>query len=42
MPVKMDLEKGAWFKVGVSTVQNPENTDITVYVEVEGVDIRIK
>lgn len=40
MPVKMDVEKGAWFKIGVS-VQNETDTDKTVYVEVEGVEVRI-
>ena len=35
MPVEMDVEKGAWFKVGVN-VQNPTDEDIIVYVEVEG------
>lgn len=41
MPVEMDVEKGAWFKIGVS-VQNPTDTDLTVYVEVEGVEVRIE
>ena len=41
MPVKFDAVKGEWFKVGVS-VQNDTDTDITVYVEVEGVDVRIE
>ncbi|MBO5160163.1 MAG: hypothetical protein J6B94_11340 [Lachnospiraceae bacterium] len=41
MPVEMDVEKGAWFKIGVS-MQNPTDTDITVYVEVKGVEIRIE
>ena len=40
MPVEMDVEKGAWFKVGVN-VQNPTDEDIIVYVEVEGVEVRI-
>ena len=40
MPVEMDVEKGAWFKVGIS-MQNDNDTDITVYVEVEGVKVRI-
>jgi len=39
MPVKIDVEKGAWFKVGVS-VLNDSDTDITVYVEVEGAEVR--
>lgn len=42
MPVKMDVERGAWFKVGVSSMQNETDTDITVYVEVEGVEVRIE
>ena len=41
MPVEMDVEKGAWFKVGVS-MQNDTDADITVYVEVEGIEVRIE
>ena len=41
MPVKMNVEKGAWFKIGVN-MQNPTDTDIVVYVEVEGVEVRIE
>lgn len=41
MPVKMDAEKGAWFKVGIS-MQNKTDTEITVYVEIEGVEVRIE
>ena len=41
MPVEMDVEKGAWFKIGVN-MQNPTDTDIVVYVEVEGVEVRIE
>lgn len=41
MPVEMKIEKGAWFKVGVS-VQNETDADIIVYVEVEGVEVRIE
>lgn len=41
MPVKMDVEKGAWFKVGIS-MQNKTDTEITVYVEIEGVEVRIE
>lgn len=37
IPVEMNVEKGAWFKVGVS-MRNPANEDITVYVEVTGID----
>ncbi len=40
MPVKMDVEKGAWFKIGIS-MQNPTDKDIDVYVEVEGIEVRI-
>lgn len=41
MPVKMNVEKGAWFKIGVS-VQNESDIDKVVYVEVKGVDVRIE
>ena len=41
MPVEMDVEKGAWFKIGVN-MQNPTDTDIVVYVEVKGVEVRIE
>lgn len=41
MPVKMDVEKGAWFKIGVS-MQNPTNEDIDVYVTVKDVELRIE
>lgn len=40
MPVKMDVEKGAWFKIGVN-MQNPTEEDIDVYVSVENVEVRI-
>ena len=40
-PVVMDVEKGAWFKVGVS-LQNETETDQTVYVIVENVKVRIE
>ncbi|MBD5456129.1 MAG: hypothetical protein HDR23_06610 [Lachnospiraceae bacterium] len=40
MPVKMNVEKGAWFKIGVN-IQNPADEDIVVYVIVEDVDLRI-
>lgn len=42
MPVEMEAEKGAWFKIGVSSIKTPDDTDITVYVEVEGVEVRIE
>ena len=41
MPVEMDVEKGAWFKIGVS-IQNDTDTDKIVYVEVKGVEVRIE
>ena len=40
MPVTMDAEKGAWFKVGVA-VQNPGTEDLTVYVHVSPADVCI-
>lgn len=40
MPVKKDVEEGAWYKIGVN-VQNSTSEDITVYVSVRNVDIRI-
>ena len=41
MPVEMNVEKGAWFKVGVNA-QNPTDEDKTVSVVVEGVEFRIE
>lgn len=41
MPVEMDVEKGAWFKIGIS-MQNPTEEDIVVYVEVDGIEVRIE
>lgn len=40
MPVKMDVEKGAWYKIGVN-VQNPTAEDKDVYVSVKNVEVRI-
>ena len=40
-PITMDVEKGAWFKVGVS-LQNDTNTDKTVTLEIKGVETRIE
>ncbi len=40
MPVKMDVEKGAWFKIGVN-MQNPTTEDMDVYVMVRNVEVRI-
>ena len=41
MPVEMEVEKNAWFKIGVN-VQNPTDEDIDIYVTVTGVVLRIK
>ena len=41
MSVEFDGVKGEWFKIGVS-MQNPTDIDKIVYVEVEGVEIRIE
>ena len=41
MPVEFDAEKGEWFKIGIS-MQNDTDTDKIVYVEVEGVEVRIE
>ena len=41
MPVELDVEKGAWFKIGVA-VNNATAEDKTVYVHVERVAVRIE
>lgn len=41
MPVEFDGVKGEWFKIGIS-MQNDTDTDKIVYVEVEGVEVRIE
>ena len=41
MPIAFDTAKGEWFKIGIS-MQNDTDTDKTVYVEVEGVEVRIE
>ena len=41
MPSKMNAEKGAWFKVGVHA-GNESDEDITVYVTVRNVEVRIE
>ena len=41
MSVEFDGVKGEWFKIGVS-MQNPTDIDKIVYVEVEGVEVRIE
>lgn len=40
MPVKVNAEKGGWFRVGVYKL-NPTEEDIDVYVSVRNVDVRI-
>lgn len=40
MPVKMDVEKGAWFKIGVN-LQNTTDESMDVYVSVKNVEVRI-
>ena len=42
MPVKMNVEKGAWFKIGVNNMQNSSGEDIVVYITVSDVDVRIE
>jgi len=37
----MEVEKGAWFKIGVN-MQNPTDKDIDIYVTVTGVELRIE
>lgn len=41
MPVEIDVEKGAWFKLGVN-IQNPTAEDITVYVTAKDIEVRIE
>ena len=41
MPVEFDAIHGEWFKIGIS-MQNDTDTDKIVYVEVEGVEVRIE
>lgn len=40
MPVKMDVEKGAWFKVGIN-MQNPTDEDIVVFVHIKNIEVSI-
>ena len=40
-PLLIDVEKGAWFKIGVA-LQNPTDEDIVVGITVENVKVRIK
>ena len=39
---KIDVEKGAWFKIGVNNMQNSSGEDIIVYITVSDVDVRIE
>ena len=41
VPVKMDVEKSGWFKVGVSVQNDSDRGPIAVSVEVKGVEVRI-
>lgn len=40
MPVKMEVEKGAWYKIGVN-VQNSTDENKDVYISVRNVEVRI-
>ena len=40
MPVTMDVEKGAWFKIGVN-IQNPTDETKEVSISVRNVEVRI-
>ena len=40
-PIKIDVEKGAWFEIGVG-IMNPSDKDITTSIIVEDVEIRIE
>ena len=40
-PVTIDVEKGAWFKIGVA-IDNPADVPIAASIVVEDVDIRIE
>lgn len=41
MPVKMDVEKGAWYKIGVAQMRDPSGEDMEVSLSVENVEVRI-
>lgn len=41
MPVKLDVEKGAWYKIGVNRMRDPSGEDRVVYLSVENVEVRI-
>ena len=40
-PLIIDVEKGAWFKIGIA-LQNPTDEDIIVGITVENVKVRIE
>ena len=40
-PVKIDVEKGAWFKIGIA-IQNDTDEDLLVSVTINDVIVRIK
>ncbi|MCM1025963.1 MAG: hypothetical protein NC432_05980 [Roseburia sp.] len=41
MPVKMEVERGAWYKIGVGNMQNASGEDIVVYITASDVEVRI-
>lgn len=41
MPVEFEVETGKWYKIGIAKY-NDADIDKTVYVEVEGVEVRIE
>ena len=41
MPVEFDAVQGEWFKIGVS-IHNDTDREKTFYIEVDGVEVRIK
>ena len=40
-PMKIDVEKGAWFKIGVA-INNDTDEDVTVRVNVKAANVRIE
>ena len=40
-PIKIDVEKGAWFKIGVA-INNDTDEDVTVHVNVKATNVRIE
>lgn len=40
MPLRLSAEKGSWYRIGVN-VQNPTEQDITVFLDVRNVQVRI-